>query len=194
MHAIKTDKATRGRGRPRAFDEATALAAARDVIWTHGFEGSSLNDLTAAMGLSRSSFYAAYGTKRGLFMACIRLYISDARARLAQSIADAADPRAAVHAALSDLADVDGGPRGCFFANCIVEFGQRDPEISALVTSHLDWLEQLLEQPLQSLSSDPRASAAQLVALSIGLVTLRKAGRPASVLRAMIDQAVDTIS
>lgn len=62
-------------GRPRSFDEREALNAAMAVFWEKGYEGTSISDLTAAMGINRSSLYAAFGDKPALFwrvMGCYR--------------------------------------------------------------------------------------------------------------------------
>ncbi|WP_198780729.1 MULTISPECIES: TetR/AcrR family transcriptional regulator [Shewanella] len=61
-------------GRPRAFDTNDALAKALEVFWRKGFEGTSLTDLTQAMGINKPSLYAAFGNKEQLFLKAIELY------------------------------------------------------------------------------------------------------------------------
>ena len=62
------------RGRPRAFCVEHALATALRVFWSKGYEGTSLSDLTEAMGITRPSLYAAFGNKESLFRKALDLY------------------------------------------------------------------------------------------------------------------------
>jgi AcrR family transcriptional regulator len=63
-----------GRGRPREFDVDQALDAAINVFWSQGYEGTTLDDLTRAMGISRPSLYAAFGDKEATFKRAVERY------------------------------------------------------------------------------------------------------------------------
>ena len=62
-------------GRPRGFDADVALDAAVDVFWRRGYDGASLSELTAAMGINRPSLYAAFGDKEQLFQSALDRYV-----------------------------------------------------------------------------------------------------------------------
>ncbi|WP_163368077.1 TetR/AcrR family transcriptional regulator, partial [Enterobacter hormaechei] len=55
------------RSGPRTFDRDQAVDIAMRLFWRHGYEGVSLNDLTAAIGIAPPSLYAAFGSKAGLY-------------------------------------------------------------------------------------------------------------------------------
>ena len=61
-------------GRPRGFDADAALERAMVVFWEQGYEGASLADLTSAMGITKTSMYAAFGNKEELFHKALERY------------------------------------------------------------------------------------------------------------------------
>jgi AcrR family transcriptional regulator len=71
---MKFEEAKRGRGRPAVFDRGAALNAAMKLFWERGYEGTSFDDLTAAMGISASSFYNSFGSKEELYCEATRTY------------------------------------------------------------------------------------------------------------------------
>jgi AcrR family transcriptional regulator len=74
------------RGRPREFCVDRALAQALRVFWEKGYEGTSLNDLTEAMGITRPSLYAAFGNKEALFRKALDLYQSEKLAYIQRAL------------------------------------------------------------------------------------------------------------
>jgi AcrR family transcriptional regulator len=62
-------------GRPRVFDVDAAIDRALTVFWSKGYEGASISDLTEAMGIRPSSFYAAFGSKEALFRRALDRYM-----------------------------------------------------------------------------------------------------------------------
>jgi AcrR family transcriptional regulator len=62
-------------GRPISFDRDAALEAAMLLFWERGYEGTSMVDLTQAMGLNPSSIYAAFGDKQALFSLAVKRYV-----------------------------------------------------------------------------------------------------------------------
>jgi len=78
----------RTRGRPRAFDRDRAVCEAARIFWRRGYSGTSTRALTAALGLSTSSLYAAFGNKAGLFEEAVRTYAERYREIYRQAIAE----------------------------------------------------------------------------------------------------------
>ncbi len=66
--------AARGRGRPRGFDELEALEKATQVFWSQGYDGVTIDDLVAGMGVGKPSLYAIFGDKRTLFLRVLLAY------------------------------------------------------------------------------------------------------------------------
>src|SRR6266849_7921221 len=73
-------------GRPRAFDVDEALDQALKVFWRKGYEGTSLPDLTRAMGINRPSLYAAFGNKEALFRKALDRYVEGPAAYVREAL------------------------------------------------------------------------------------------------------------
>jgi AcrR family transcriptional regulator len=134
------------RGRPRTFDRAQALRSAMDVFWARGYDGTTLEELQAAMGgIAPPSFYAAFGSKDDLFREAVELY----RATMSERMIGALNRPSAregieglLRAATEQFCGGDS-PRGCLIVlgalNCtrankeahdhLYELRQQGPEI-----------------------------------------------------------------
>jgi AcrR family transcriptional regulator len=103
-------------GRPREFDRDAALLAAMRTFWTQGYEGTSIQDLVAAMGVNKPSLYSTFGCKEEIFREAVELYDRIEGRATSQSLAKAGTAREAVETMLRANARayvVEEGPRGC---------------------------------------------------------------------------------
>src|SRR5581483_4038496 len=78
--------ATRARGRPRSFDEMEALEKATQVFWSKGYDGATIDDLVAGMGVGQPSLYAVFGDKRTLFLRALSAYAEKKGAGAAKAL------------------------------------------------------------------------------------------------------------
>ncbi|GAB2187332.1 TetR/AcrR family transcriptional regulator [Roseibium sp. LAB1] len=188
VHNSGSEKRTAGPGRPRSFDEAAALEAAMYVFWQKGFEATSLDDLTKAMGLSRSSFYATFDCKQTLFLRALEHYSRNGIRGL-KEVAETAEGDA-VDAMMQALSDPKGGPRGCLLVNCITELAPHDEKVAEIGRRHLENIEDLFAKAIDPVNPDAvRDRASAYSSLAIGTLALRKAGVPAERIARTLNQA-----
>jgi AcrR family transcriptional regulator len=91
-------------GRPREFDAELGLRQALEQFWRKGYEGASLADLTAAMGITRPTLYSNFGNKEALFLKALDLYQTHVMARFRAALAEPT-ARAVVERLLIQSAD-----------------------------------------------------------------------------------------
>lgn len=105
-----------GRGRPRTFDKEQVLARAMEIFWEKGFEGTSMVDLIAGMGISGPSLYASFGSKEELFRAAVTLYVAGDGSDIWGAIDKAGTAFGAIEGFLMETArkfTQPGKPSGC---------------------------------------------------------------------------------
>lgn len=124
---------TKRRGRPRAFEPEVALGRALDTFRDSGFAATSLDDLSAAMGINRPSLYGAFGDKRDLFLKAYERYRAEANALFGVAF----DPSFTLRQTLEQLYAIgidfyttgENGPRGCLTVMTAASEAMGDPEI-----------------------------------------------------------------
>jgi AcrR family transcriptional regulator len=137
-------KAVKTRGRPRSFDRATALEQAVLAFWEHGYEATSVSDLTRVMGIGAPSLYAAFGDKQALFAEVVAEYGTRYGSFTDRALAEEPTARAAVARILREAAaeyTAPDRPHGCLVVhaatNCTtpeVEESLRERRNANLVT------------------------------------------------------------
>ena len=101
--------------RARSFDIDTAIDQALQQFWRKGYEGTSIADLTQALGINRPSLYAAFGNKEGLFRKVLERYLSGTGSAIETALEEPT-ARAVVERILYYYADAAGErnrPSGC---------------------------------------------------------------------------------
>ncbi|MCG3039390.1 TetR/AcrR family transcriptional regulator [Streptomyces sp. S1A] len=122
----------RGRGRPRSFDRDTALVRATLLFWKHGYEGTSIADLTREMGISPPSLYAAFGDKRTLFNEVVERYGETFGAFMGRALDEEDDTRTAFARMLREAAvsyTDPAHPAGCLIISAAVNYSSQTADI-----------------------------------------------------------------
>jgi AcrR family transcriptional regulator len=129
-------RASRLRGRPRSFDRATALEKAILAFWEHGYEATSVSDLTRVMGIGAPSLYAAFGDKRSLFEEVVQEYGARYGSFGDRALAEEPTVRAAMERMLREAAfeyTAPGRPHGCLVIHAATNCSSPEVEESLRV-------------------------------------------------------------
>jgi TetR/AcrR family transcriptional repressor of nem operon len=166
-------------GRQKQFDDTTVVRAARDVFWRRGYASTSLADLEAATGLSRSSMYLTYGSKRGLFDRALRNYLDEViLPMLAPMEATGAGREEIVGYFLAQAANLRQSPdsvltHGCLIANTSTELNVLDADAVQVVLQYRNRVREAIFHALGGMAEsihNREAKAEILAATQIGVM------------------------
>lgn len=152
--------------RPLAFDRPQAVNRALALFWRKGYQATTLADLLQAMGIGRSSFYAAFTDKRTFFIECLDLWATRTldllrHARTQQQPLDALQgffERSFVGARGSKA------HWGCMLVNTVLEMAGVDDDLAARASRHLEEMQRVFQACLQDAGAAP-ARAEELAAM-----------------------------
>jgi AcrR family transcriptional regulator len=183
------------RGRPRGFDRDAALERAMRLFWRQTYEGTSLADLTAAMGINAPSLYAAFGSKDALFREAVAHYAAHYGTEIWRALCDIPTIDAAVEEFLAATArsySTPGDPAGCMIVLGTQHAdGESDPvrcELRARRRAGLDLIADRLSRAVADgeLPSgfDVAGAAAFLLSVQTGMSVLARDGAGRAALEA----------
>lgn len=167
------------------------------VFWTRGYEATSLEDLLAEMGLSKSSFYQTFGSKAELFQKCLEHYRDMSAQILQASLAGSSTGWDFIRKTLEGVADSTGkkmGRAGCLLMNTATEFGQRDTAVISTVSTGLGKIQDIFKTALEraktegalAASADTQSLALFLATNLGGLKGMARAGAAPQAMRSVI--------
>ena len=184
--------------RPKSFDEDTVLDQAVQLFRERGYEGTSLADLEAHLGLGRQSLYNTFGDKQTLYLKALERYrhttADEALAQLATPGAGLEGIRAFFRAAIATLT-APGERKSCLFVNTVLERGSQDADALKRCNHARDALERSFRRVLAQAKSsgelpgslDVEAAATLLVIQHYGLNVLAKSGAMAEDLESAVE-------
>jgi TetR/AcrR family transcriptional repressor of nem operon len=185
--------------RPRSFDPDEALDHARDVFWRKGFQGTSLDDVTAATGLAKPSLYAAFGDKNALFLKVLDRYHQRIVANAERILGEGPSARDAIERWLTGFVPFCSGvrgSRGCLSVNTAADGAADQKEVRNSIEAFNRKLEQLLSKRLRAERAqfsdgfDPDSTAHTIMAIYLGLMVMAKDAPDAASVRATLNQAM----
>ena len=122
-------------GRHREFSESEVVEKAMMAFWRAGWRDTTPQSLVEVTGLSRSSLYATFGSKQGLFLAALDLYVEKQHSFLTQFLAEGT-MREALERMYDNLVEYmrpGGGGLTCLVASSLLEVSAEDEETVARV-------------------------------------------------------------
>lgn len=196
-HAIKHLRKT---GRPLSFNRDEVLREAMLTFWRHGYETTSIADLTKAMSITAPSLYSAFGDKKRLFLEAMHLY-AGAPADLYRALQEAPTARDAVHRLLSASAEGFTGPTtppGCLLASATASGSIEAADVQQAVTDVRRQIVAMLTERIKSdvdarilpADTDTSSLAQLVVAVIQGMSVLARDGTGQEALKAIGRMAV----
>lgn len=124
----RTNDSPRPRGRPRSFDRDDVLDRAMHLFWERGYEGTSISELTEAMGISPPTLYTFFGDKKHLFLEVVERYQSGPGCFAAKALTEEPTAERSIRRLLLEAVDSFSNsrrPKGCLVVlgatNCTVD-------------------------------------------------------------------------
>ncbi|BCF94973.1 TetR/AcrR family transcriptional regulator [Paraburkholderia largidicola] len=194
--------AAKPRGRPRSFDETGALEKATQVFWSKGYDGVTIDDLVAGMGVGRPSLYAVFGDKRAIFLRVLKAYAERKGASAAKALLSSLSLRDSITGFLRyavESATEKGSARGCLLI-CVAPLVD-DPEVRQFLQNAAAGGTALVEGRFRDaiiageIPSDfpVAARATQVTDLARGLTMRAQLGVPRKMLLKDAEEAADLV-
>lgn len=185
----------------KQFDVDIALDAAMVQFWRAGYADTSLDDLSRATGLNRSSIYSSLGDKDSLYSRCLDRYTTRYGGKYDQALSGASEePLRAVRAffdvTLKRIADPDL-PDGCLVVQTAMAIPVLSPSIARRAIECLGFQRARLRTALLAAKlsdSDADNFAVHIAAVNQSLAVMSRAGASRKQLHAVVDITMSALS
>lgn len=132
------------------FDEQLAISRAMDVFWKKGYNGTTMRDLTEAMGINSSSLYNTIGDKHQLFVRSIKHYTESRMEAALKQLAAINSPLKAIEKYINNaMFAITSEPNSCLAIKTTFEVATADPEVQKVIKADSDFTYNLLIKLVQ---------------------------------------------
>lgn len=189
--------------RPIEFDRDGALSVLMDEIWQHGFGTCSVNSMSETLGITRSSFYNAFGSKEKLFTEILHIYSESGPGKDMFNINDSRSVLSSITEKMFDICkfqEEDKECRGCLAASSIQEIVKNNEELEPVLKDFFNQNVQYFEETISIAikrgeleDCDVRVKALCLQNMMIGLSEMSKIFRKKGELWAICQHSLKSL-
>jgi len=184
--------------RPKSFKEEDVLRTIEETFRRVGYDGASLDVLTRATGLNRSSLYNAFGCKNDMMRRAVANYTERSCDTVARMLR-IRPLREALRAFF--LCCVEPGFQGCLLGNLVAERAEAEAQDRAFLAERMTEVEAAVAAALNTALEDgeiapdanPASLARYVMATAHGLRILALARPDTALFESVIDTALDAI-
>ena len=159
------------------FDKQGAVETAMNEIWRNGYEATSVKSLSETLGITRASFYNAFGSREDMFKRAFERYGSEGPLTILHQLAQDDPLKPALTHMFREICEVRTGDpehRGCLAVNSLAELGPHHPELAKFVTGLFEMdrahMQELVSWAIDRGELPPQTDAAQIALLISTLV------------------------
>ncbi|WP_293946965.1 MULTISPECIES: TetR/AcrR family transcriptional regulator [unclassified Sphingobacterium] len=127
------------------FDEQLAVSKAMDVFWRKGYNGTTMRDLTEAMGINSSSLYNTIGDKHELFIRSIKHYTESRMKEAVKQLEPIKSPIKAIEKFIqSSVYVITNEPNSCLAIKTTFEVAASDEQVQKIIKADNEFTYNLL--------------------------------------------------
>lgn len=188
----------------KAFDVDKAVENAMTLFWEKGYTESSMAGLLKVTGLTKGSFYNAFGSKRALFIKSLLKYDIENRRAMLQELAAMDQPRQAIEEFFKRIIQSsanDDNKKGCFLINTSLDLSSHDQQTREIVINALKEVELFFKQMIElgqirgemAASINPQTMAKSLLGTLVSIRVLCRGVFDVDELYTLANNALQTI-
>lgn len=139
-------------GRQPIYNKQQVLHTVVDCLWRQGYAATPISELVERTGLKAPSLYALFGSKKGMMLASLEAYASDALQELDSLLNEHQAGIEQIQALLHHMLEAslhDAAGKGCFLVNSALECHGENPEFAPCINSTMQALRQRMQKALE---------------------------------------------